>query len=54
MLLSVFKNGSEYKRLDDNFVTGYMVGGACYVYLNGTTDYIELFTFIVTFELEVF
>lgn len=45
-LLSVFKNGSEYKRLDDNNVSGYMVGGACMVYLNGSTDYVELYTYI--------
>lgn len=47
---AVFKNGTEYKRGNDGNFTGnasLQSTGSCLVYLNGTTDYIELFGFVV-------
>jgi len=43
-VLSIFKNGSEYKRMIDiqSTYTRY-TSGSCLVYLNGTTDYIEAY-----------
>lgn len=47
-LASIYKNGAEYKR--GNFFTnganGVTSGVSALVYLNGTTDYVELFAFI--------
>lgn len=45
-ILSVYKNGSEYKRGTQVASSGaYLTlsGAAAYVYLNGSTDYIELY-----------
>jgi hypothetical protein len=45
---SIYKNGSAYKLLAFT-TTGAlnypMVAGSCLVYLNGSTDYVELFTY---------
>ena len=42
--VSVYKNGSSYKRFQNNngASTVSTIAGSCLVYLNGTTDYIEL------------
>jgi hypothetical protein len=40
----VYKNGSEFKRIGDSVSSGNQVCGSCLVYLNGSTDYIELYT----------
>jgi hypothetical protein len=40
----IYKNGGEFKRIGDLVATGNQVCGSCLVYLNGSTDYIELFT----------
>jgi hypothetical protein len=43
-VLSIFKNGSEYKRMIDVQATYTRYNsGSCLVYLNGTTDYIEAY-----------
>ena len=43
-VLSIFKNGSEYKRMIDVQATNTRyTSGSCLVYLNGTTDYIEAY-----------
>ena len=46
-ILSIFKNGSEKKRMFDSAVTGVAGGatGGCIIYMNGTTDYAELYTY---------
>ena len=43
-VLSLFKNGSEYKRVMDVEATyTRFTSGSCLVYLNGSTDYIEAY-----------
>ena len=44
-ILSIFKNGSEYKRFTQVAGTIYGTNGSAIVYFNGTTDYIELYVF---------
>jgi hypothetical protein len=46
LFCSVYKNGSEYKRGSDLTVTGYQPTVSTLVYLNGSTDYIELYCWI--------
>lgn len=46
VICSVYKNGSENLRLSDlrvSFTGGTSGQGSCLIYLNGTTDYIELY-----------
>jgi hypothetical protein len=46
---SIYKNGVEYKRTQINgttFTAGFSLGNSCVVYLNGTTDNIELYGYI--------
>jgi len=44
MLIKIFKNGSSYKRFaDTNTATVTAVNGSVLVYLNGTSDYIQLY-----------
>jgi hypothetical protein len=45
-MVTVFKNGSEYKRGNDTSTVG-GITGSTYVYLNGTTDYIEMYVYLV-------
>jgi len=40
---ALYKNGSNYKYFWDLSTTWYLVNGSVMVYLNGTTDYIELY-----------
>ena len=40
---ALYKNGSNYKYFWDLTTTWYLVNGSVTVYLNGTTDYIELY-----------
>jgi hypothetical protein len=45
---SIYKNGAEYKRVQLNGVTftaDINLSNSCVVYLNGSTDYIELYGF---------
>jgi hypothetical protein len=41
-VLCVTKNGSNYKTLADVISPVYALAGACLIYLNGSTDYIEI------------
>lgn len=47
---SLFKNGSEYLRLQElpylNFTYGSALGGSTIVYMNGTTDYVESYVWL--------
>ena len=43
-IVSLWKNGSEYRRLSDVLST-FSVNGSCLVYLNGSTDYIEIYAY---------
>lgn len=48
VILSIYKNGSTYKRLQDHASsTIYTASGSCEVYLNGSTDYVEAFAYVV-------
>ena len=45
--ITFYKNGSAYKRpLSVGASSGDSFGGSCLVFLNGTTDYIEVYGFI--------
>jgi hypothetical protein len=45
MIIRVYKNSSVYKTLNDDVQSAFErnVSGSCLVYLNGSSDYIELF-----------
>jgi hypothetical protein len=43
-LLSIYKNGAEFKRLNMPNTDVYSVGGSALVYFNGSTDYVEMYT----------
>jgi hypothetical protein len=43
---SIYKNGSEYKRGNDLLGSGYQPVVSSVLYLNGTTDYVELYAII--------
>jgi len=45
--LSIYKNGSEFKRGNDLLVSGYAVTVSSIIYLNGSTDYIELYGWLL-------
>ena len=45
MFMSVYKNGSEWKRGSDVSITS-SATVSCIVYLNGSTDYIELYGYM--------
>jgi hypothetical protein len=44
-LLTLYKNGNAHKRLEYKSGLSNGASGSAYVYLNGTTDYIELYAF---------
>jgi hypothetical protein len=46
IILSVFKNGSEHKRSPNNTGAQNSGGISCLVYLNGSTDYIEMYGYL--------
>lgn len=46
VILSVFKNGTEYKRSPNNTGAQNSGGITCLVYLNGSTDYIEMYGYL--------
>jgi len=47
-ITSIYKNGTEYDRgFDVSVTTVYKGSASAIVYLNGTTDYIEIYAFIV-------
>jgi hypothetical protein len=43
--VAIYKNGSAYRTLNQIDSNLYVVGGSSIVYLNGSTDYIELYTY---------
>ena len=46
-LLSFYKNGSEfYRGTDFPVTTQQVITSSCIMYLNGSTDYVELYTYI--------
>jgi hypothetical protein len=45
---AIYKNGSHYRTLTQLDSNLYVVGGSSIVYLNGSTDYIELYTYSAT------
>ena len=44
-IFTLYKNGSEIMRLADLTVNDYTAGSSAVVYLNGSTDYLELYAF---------
>ena len=46
-IVSIYKNGSEYIRTDDSISTQLVSSISDVTYMNGTTDYIELYTYVV-------
>jgi hypothetical protein len=44
-LVVIYKNGSAYRTLNQLDSNLYVVGGSSIVYLNGSTDYIELYVY---------
>jgi hypothetical protein len=46
-LASIYRNGAEYIRLGDfaGAGVGYSSQGSCLIYCNGSTDYLELYTY---------
>jgi len=48
--LTLFKNNNEFKRLvDSNLASSvYQMSGSAVIYLNGSTDYVELFVYTST------
>jgi hypothetical protein len=44
-LLSIYKNGSEFKRCFQTNASIYGINGSAVVYCNGSTDYIELYCY---------
>jgi hypothetical protein len=47
-IIYIFKNGGNYRRGGDISGVGFGVGISDVVYLNGSTDYVELYFYIVT------
>ena len=46
--LSLYKNGSAYKTLSGTKLENFTIGGSLVVYLNGSTDYIEVYGYSTT------
>lgn len=45
---AIYKNGSQHRTLNQLDSNLYVVGGSSIVYLNGSTDYIELYVYSAT------
>lgn len=45
-IVTVWKSGVEYATLQDLTIASYRYGGSQLVYLNGTTDYVEIYAYI--------
>jgi hypothetical protein len=45
-IVTLYKNGAEYTYFQDLTITSFRYGGSTLVYLNGTTDYVEVYVFI--------
>lgn len=49
LISSIYKNGNEYVRAVDSTASGWFANSAsCLMYLNGTTDYVEAYTYNTT------
>jgi hypothetical protein len=46
VIVTLYKNGAEYTYFQDLLITSYRYGGSTLVYLNGTTDYVEVYVYI--------
>jgi hypothetical protein len=46
VILDIYKNGSQVKRLFDITVRADNISGSCLLYLNGSTDYVEVYGYI--------
>lgn len=52
-LFAFWKNGSESKRANDLNVTGLAVAGSALIYCNGSTDYVEVYAYVVGSSITV-
>ena len=46
MLITIYKNGSSYTRPADINAPGNVASGSSLIYMNGTTDYVEVYTYV--------
>lgn len=53
-LVSIYKNGSEYKRGVDSQANGNIATISSLIYLNGSTDYVELYGYATGTSLRIF
>jgi hypothetical protein len=44
-IATIYKNGAAFKQLADAVSSAYSYGGSALIYLNGSTDYIELYAY---------
>jgi hypothetical protein len=47
LMLLLWKNGAEYTTFQDLNISSHRIGGSQLVYLNGTTDYVEIYAILV-------
>lgn len=47
VIVALYKNGSEYTYFQDLTIASFRYGGSTLVYLNGTTDYVEVYVYIL-------
>ena len=47
VILMIYKNGSAYHCLQDLIIANYRYSGACLIYCNGSTDYLEAYAYVV-------
>lgn len=45
-MAAIHKNGTEFKRGSDIFTAGLVVTGAALIYMNGSTDYLEMVAYV--------
>jgi hypothetical protein len=45
LIVDLYKNGSQFKRINYGYPTAPNAYGTALIYLNGTTDYVELYVF---------
>lgn len=47
VIMDIYKNGSQVKRLYDVTAKADNVSGSCLLYMNGSTDYLEVYGYII-------
>ena len=47
VILMAYKNGSAYYFMQDLLIANYRYSGSCLIYCNGSTDYIEVYAYLV-------